>query len=128
QGQGKLYGPLSQTDSGQKIGLKSRGGIDTMKQKGKYIMTILLTFFVLAIGALLFIASQKPDDFKYERTAVINASPSALFPLINDLHQWERWSPWAEMDRDAKTDFSGSDKGVGASMAWNGNAKVGKGT
>lgn len=91
------------------------------------MLTIILTLIILAIGSILFVASQKPDDFLYERTATINAAPSAIFPLINNLGQWDRWSPWAEMDPNAKTDFNGPDAGVGASMAWDGNAKVGKG-
>lgn len=88
----------------------------------------ILFFLLIAVAGLLFVASRQPDEFKVSRTAVFNAAPGAIFNLVNDLTQWERWSPWAKMDPNAKVTFSGPNAGVGASMRWEGNNKVGVGT
>lgn len=98
-----------------------------MTCKCKRTFGIIGGAIVLGLAVLLFVASQKPDEFRYERSAVIDASPAKIFPLINNLHQWESWSPWAKMDPDAKSEFAGPDAGEGASMAWDGNMAVGKG-
>lgn len=87
----------------------------------------ILFFFLVAIAALVFIASRKPDTFRVSRTAVFNAAPAAIFELVNDLTQWERWSPWSKMDPHAKVSFAGPNAGVGATMRWEGNNKVGTG-
>ena len=41
-----------------------------------------------------------------------------IFPHVNDLHQWQGWSPWARMDPTAQTTFDGPAAGTGAAMAW----------
>lgn len=93
----------------------------------KKIFKIVGGLIIVAIAALLVVASQKPDEFRYERSALIDAPPAKIFPLINNLHQWDAWSPWAKMDPNAKSEFSRPDTGEGASMAWDGNMAVGKG-
>ena len=32
----------------------------------------------------------------------INASPKKVFAVLNDLHQWEAWSPWMLAEPTAK--------------------------
>src|SRR5258707_1228630 len=59
--------------------------------------------------------------------ASIAAPSEKIFPHVNDLHQWQAWSPWAKLDPAALTSFSGADAGTGAAMAWDGNNKVGAG-
>ena len=83
----------------------------------------------LAFIALLFIivVTGQPDEFKMSRSAKIAAPPDKLFPHVNDLHKWEAWSPWAKLDPNAKNTFDGPASGVGSSMAWDGNNKVGSG-
>jgi hypothetical protein len=83
----------------------------------------------LAFIALLFIivVTGQPDEFKVSRSAKIFAPPEKVFPHVNDLHKWEAWSPWAKLDPNAKNTFEGPATGVGSSMAWEGNNKVGTG-
>lgn len=38
--------------------------------------------------------------------------------LIGDLHTWESWSPWQELDPAMQQTYSGAERGVGAKMAW----------
>jgi uncharacterized protein YndB with AHSA1/START domain len=90
------------------------------------LQTILL---VLAAGlaALLAWVGLQPADFRVERSALINAAPSAVYEHVNDLRKWQAWSPWAERDPNAKAEFEGPPSGPGAIMRWDGNDEVGKG-
>lgn len=81
----------------------------------------------LAIVAILIIAATKPSTFVVQRTTTINASPEKVAALINDFHNWDKWSPWAKLDPNMKTTYSGSASGVGAVYEWQGNSKVGQG-
>lgn len=90
------------------------------------IKTIALSIVVL-LAALLIYAATKPDSFRIERRAVINAPPGKIFALINDLHQWESWSPWEKIDPALKRTYSGAASGKGAVYEWNGNKDIGQG-
>ena len=82
---------------------------------------------LLLIAAFLVYASMQPTSMRIERSLEMNAPASAIFPLINDFHQWAVWSPWEKMDPNLKRTFSGPDAGVGATYQWAGNKKVGEG-
>jgi uncharacterized protein YndB with AHSA1/START domain len=81
----------------------------------------------LVIVALVVYAALQPDEFRVERSVVINAPPEKIYPLIVDFHRWSAWSPWEKLDPALKRTFSGPDAGLGAVYAWDGNDKVGAG-
>jgi uncharacterized protein YndB with AHSA1/START domain len=83
----------------------------------------------LAAIAVIFIAvvAMRPADFGVTRSGTIAAPPAEVFALVNDFHNWEKWSPWYRMDPTAKNTFDGAAAGLGAKFAWAGNAKVGEG-
>src|SRR5438045_2986202 len=87
---------------------------------------ILLVLGVIVIAFLIVVALQ-PADFRVVRTASIPASPAAVFVQVNDLHQWQAWSPWEKLDPAMKRSFEGPAAGVGAAYAWAGNKDVGEG-
>lgn len=87
---------------------------------------VLIGLAVLILLAILFIASQ-PSAFSVSRSTTFAASPSAVFPHVNDFHNWKEWSPWAKLDPTATETYEGTESGVGAIMSWNGNKKVGAG-
>jgi uncharacterized protein YndB with AHSA1/START domain len=91
--------------------------------------TIVIIAVVLAviIAAILILAATKPDTFRIERTAVMNAPAEKIFPLIADFHQWLNWSPWEGRDPALKRTYSGAERGNGAVYAWEGNKNVGSG-
>jgi Polyketide cyclase / dehydrase and lipid transport len=91
------------------------------------MLTIILTTLALAICAVLLYAATKPDSFRVQRSIVIAAPAEKIFPLINDLHQWEPWSPWEKLDPALKRTYSGAASGVGAVYEWQGNKDVGHG-
>lgn len=90
------------------------------------IKKILLALVLLVAGVAILAAFQ-PSTFHVERSITIAASPAALFPRVNDLHQTHEWSPWKEMDPKATYTFEGPASGVGASQSWSGNSDVGAG-
>lgn len=90
-------------------------------------MLKLLVILVSVIAGVLIYASTKPDTFHIERTARIKAPPEKLYAYINDLHQWETWSPYAQLDPAMKTQYSGAAAGTGAAYEWQGNSKAGAG-
>ncbi|WP_282777089.1 SRPBCC family protein [Nocardia sp. CC201C] len=66
-------------------------------------------------------------DFELARQTVIAAEPSRIHALIDDLHQWQQWSPWEGLDPDLERVYSGADRGPGARYDWKGNRKAGQG-
>lgn len=90
-------------------------------------MLIVVLIIVAVIAAIVIIAAGKPDTFRIERSVGIKASPEKIFPLIDDLHQWEGWSPWEKVDLNMKKTFSGADSGKGAIYEWDGDKKIGAG-
>ena len=90
-------------------------------------MLIALIVIVLAIALLLAIAASRPDQFRIERSATIKASPERIFPLINDLHRWQAWSPYEKKDPAMERTYEGPSSGAGAAYGWNGNKNIGSG-
>jgi hypothetical protein len=88
-------------------------------------ITVAIAVVALVLGVLVF-ASTKPDTFHVERAIRIMATPDAIFPLINDFHRWDTWTPYNKDPAMQKT-YSGSAAGVGARYAWEGNKNVGQG-
>jgi hypothetical protein len=66
--------------------------------------------------------------FAQTRTAVINADPATIHAILNDFHEWGKWSPWESKDPQLERTFTGNEQGVGAKYAWTGNKQVGSGT
>jgi hypothetical protein len=87
---------------------------------------ILAVFAVAFLGFATYVGLQ-PATSVVSRTATIAAAPEMIFPHINTFKKWEGWSPWKDMDPDAKTTYEGPDAGVGSIMKWAGNDKVGEG-
>jgi len=68
------------------------------------------------------------STFEVTRSATIQAEPASLHALINDFHEWTKWSPWEDVDPNLQRIYTGPDAGVGASYAWSGNRKAGSGS
>jgi uncharacterized protein YndB with AHSA1/START domain len=88
--------------------------------------TIALVVVVLIAAVLAYVVT-RPDSFRVERSTSIKAPPEKIFALLNDLHQWETWSPWEKIDPALKRTYSGAASGKGAAYAWAGNQEVGSG-
>lgn len=82
---------------------------------------------VVAIAAILIYAATKPDSFRVERSASMNAPPEKIFPYIEGLKRWIEWSPYEGRDPEMKRTYSGAESGKGAVYEWDGNKNVGTG-
>ena len=91
------------------------------------IATIIAVVLALAIVITLILAATKPDSFRIERSATINAPAEKVFAEISDFQQWRGWSPWEGKDPNLKRTYSGAARGTGAVYAWEGNKNVGSG-
>ncbi len=91
------------------------------------MVTTVLIVLVLLVAMVLVLASTKPATFRIERSISIHAPPEKIFGLIDDFHEWPRWSPWEKIDPSMTRTLSGAASGVGAVYAWLGNSKVGQG-
>jgi len=86
----------------------------------------LLSFGIIVLVFTAYVAS-RPGKFKVERSAVVNASPSKIFPYLSSFKRGSEWSPYEKIDPNMKTSYSGPAAGVGATMQFSGNNKVGEG-
>ncbi len=87
---------------------------------------VLVTLAAAAVVLIVVVAKQ-PPRFRVARSAVISAPPEQVFGQVNDLHNWEAWSPWLRLDPSARTVYEGPSVGPGAIFTWSGNSNVGEG-
>lgn len=83
---------------------------------------------VMAVAALLLYAATRPDTFAVQRSSLIQAPADKLFPLINDLHQFNTWNPYAQKDPAMQISYRGPVSGPGAAFDFSGNKDAGKGS
>lgn len=93
----------------------------------------MLRKLALGLLALLVVASalglMMPGHWHVERSIVVQAAPSTVFRLVNDLQRWAEWSWWNEsVDPSLRRSFErgAPTAGVGAAMAWSGD-EIGEG-
>ena len=84
---------------------------------------------VVYFGAALLAAAilLQPDRFVVTRSALIDAGAPEVFRHINELRNWQAWSPWAKLDPQAQTAYQGPEAGAGATFEWSGDKKAGSG-
>lgn len=90
-------------------------------------LVMIAVVISVAVAGILIYASTRPDSFRVERSASINAPPQKIFPLINDLKTWAAWSPYEKKDPTMKRSFGSITAGKGATYEWNGDRNVGQG-
>lgn len=90
-------------------------------------IAIVVLVLAIIVAVVLVLAARKPDTFRVQRAARINAPAESIFPLISDFRRWRGWSPWEERDPALKRTYGGAPSGVGAVYAWEGDRKVGSG-
>lgn len=90
--------------------------------KGVLIFIVVLAIMVVVVTFFL------PSQVEMERSRVIDAPNEVLFEQVNDLRNWDGWSPWHQMDPDMDIEYSSDHPvGEGAWYTWSGNEDVGSG-
>lgn len=90
------------------------------------MLKTLLIVVVVAVVGLLGYAATRPDSFVFQRSTTIGAPPERVFALINDLHAFNTWNPWALKDPSTKLSYEGPAAGPGAAYSWQ-SEKLGAG-
>jgi len=93
----------------------------------KKTLVTIVAVIILANCAVLLYAATKPDTFRIEYATTIQAPAEKIFPYVNDLASYRRWSPWEDKDPNMKGALSGPAAGTGAVFEWEGNSAVGVG-
>jgi hypothetical protein len=83
----------------------------------KNIVIAVAGALVVAVAVIFVLAMMKPDSFRVERTATINAPAAKIFPLIDEFSGWGAWSPYEKRDPNMKGTFGNITKGKGAVYA-----------
>ena len=65
--------------------------------------------------------------FSITRDIMIAAPRERVYALVDDLREWERWSPWEVLAPSMSHEYTGPDRGVGARHCWVGNKDAGEG-
>ena len=85
------------------------------------VAAVLIVLFVV-VGLCL------PGRYHVERSVVIDAQPEDIFPSINTLKEWPKWSAWTvEKYPDLKITYAGPESGVGAIDEFEGKSVGGHG-
>lgn len=91
------------------------------------MLKIIALVVVVLVAAVLVLAAMRPDTFRVQREATIQAPPEKVYALISDFQRWGAWSPWEKKDPAMKRSFGAITSGKGATYAWQGNKEVGEG-
>ena len=66
--------------------------------------------------------------FTISRSTTIAAPPDEVRAHVEDFREWRHWSPWEDLDPNLRRTYTGPEKGVGATYAWEGSRKAGAGS
>lgn len=89
----------------------------------KIIGIVVVALIMVAVVAIAFISPRS----HMERSIVISGTPASVLEEFSNFRKFNVWSPWSQMDPEAKYTFEGPERGVGAKMSWEGE-KSGKGS
>lgn len=76
---------------------------------------------------LIIIGLALPQRARVVASIEVDAPLATVFALANDFHRASLWLPWIETDPNVRIVYSGPDRGVGATITWDGLV-VGTGT
>lgn len=83
----------------------------------------------LFLLALILVSFLFPSTIKVSRSIEVNAPMDRVFDQVNDLRNWEKWSPWKRMDPTMVMTFSNPPVGQNAFYKWESQDKrMGTGT
>jgi len=87
---------------------------------------VLALLFLLLVAVI--VGFFLPAKVHLERSTVINKEADKIFTVLNSLSYFNQWSPWFDYDPNANYVLSGPEAGVGSTLTWQGNEKIGTGS
>lgn len=91
-----------------------------LKIIGIVLASLIAIFLILGLIA--------PKKANIQRSITIHAPKSVIYDQVRFLKKHEAWAPWNDYDPNMKQEYSGTDGEIGATAAWDGNDKAGKGS
>jgi hypothetical protein len=85
---------------------------------GMKALKIILVTLLIVLTVLIVVGVFLPSNIHVERSTVIEAPQATVFTLVNGFALFNRWSPWFEMDPEARYTYEGPAFGPGARMSW----------
>lgn len=93
---------------------------------GEHYLQKVLYGIIAAVVLLVVIGLALPRTHRVEATIEIDAHQATVFALVNDFRRFALWAPWGDVDPNARFIHSGSQRGEGAMLTWDG-AVIGSG-
>lgn len=91
----------------------------------KLLFYLVVTVAIIIVGGSFLL----PGKVAVSRSIEIAAPPDKVFAIVSDLHRFQEFSPWAELDPATKYTFEGPATGIGQKMSWmSDNRQVGTGS
>ncbi|HEV8374675.1 MAG TPA: SRPBCC family protein [Candidatus Polarisedimenticolia bacterium] len=87
------------------------------------VLKRILIGLVVLVALLAGVGMMLPQKVHVERSATIAAPPATVFTVLNGFVQFNKWSPWFDLDPKAQYTYEGPARGVGARMSWKGDPK-----
>lgn len=91
-------------------------------------LKIILWIVVILAVVIAILAVIAPKELKVERQIHIEAPAEIILDQLSHFENFEKWSPWSEVDPEMNTRIEGNDGEPGAVYYWEGNKKAGKGS
>ena len=91
-------------------------------------MKLVKIFGLLVLSVIIILLIALPTEINVNKEIVIKQDISIVFEHINNLKNWEQWSPWQKLDPNVVNSYSGAESGVGAVNSYSSeNSDVGIG-
>lgn len=79
----------------------------------------ILVVLAVLVAAFLLVGFLLPSKWKVERSILINAPSTAVYPLVANFKTgWPQWSSFDNEDPTIQYNYAGPDQGVGATRSW----------
>ncbi|MCA0892355.1 SRPBCC family protein [Microbulbifer agarilyticus] len=90
----------------------------------RWLLYLLIFLALLVLAGFLF-----PREATTERSVYIAQPPQVVFPYLNNFQNFNKWSPWYQIDPSTEYTYTGNPEGKGAEMHWKSeDPNVGNGT
>lgn len=82
------------------------------------VLKKLLVGIGIVIALIVIVGLFLPKEFNVERSVVIQAPPSDIYPHVVDLKAWQKWGVWFKRDPDMVINYQGPDRAIGMRSEW----------
>ena len=92
---------------------------DRSWRRVRTVLLVVAAAFALFNAALYVYGLTLPDEWRVQRSVVIDAPASSIYPLVAGSKRWSGWSPWStHRDPSLRLTYAGPESGEGASFSW----------